>query len=291
LQKKFINIELYITIIGEVMQNKIKILEKIKEPEDRLFIAHILDKACKAAKIHKIVCTDFMDPRKKALAERCLKGNIDIGYFFYGGYTGAEREMLFFAPDFIYSDYIYDNDLQIPNIDFLPFINIINIRNKSINKLTHRDYLGALLGLGIKREKLGDIVIGTDFCSVAVTADISEFILYNLEKVGNAKVSVSLSQNGMIEKEEKDAREIKANVAALRIDCIAGAGFGISRSKVAELLKSQKLMLNWETVTSPSKQLKEGDVISIRGKGRIVLEQIGNNTKKNRINITLKKFS
>jgi len=113
---------------------------------------------------------------------------------------------------------------------------------------------------------------------------------YNLLKVGNANVEVTLRDVGDIQFKGPSFREIKATVASLRLDCVASSGFGISRSKIGEFIKAEKVSLNWEKTTSLTKQVSEGDTISIRGKGRVIVDKIGAMTKKGRISITLLKY-
>jgi RNA-binding protein YlmH len=120
--------------------------------------------------------------------------------------------------------------------------------------------------------------------------EISDFIKYNLEKVSNVKVDIKEVEEDELEVPESKVKEIRTTVPSLRLDSVSSAGFGISRSKIAELIKNERLSHNWETTDSVTKQVKEGDTISIRGKGKVVLEKIEGKTRKDRIFIILKKF-
>jgi len=160
----------------------------------------------------------------------------------------------------------------------------------SRGSVSHRDYLGSLIGLGIKREKIGDILIKDEHCLVIVENDVADYIKYNLEKVGNIKVELDYVGLDSLQAREQKVKEIRTTVASLRLDSVASAGFGMSRSKVQEYIRAEKVNLNWETTTSLKKSVKEGDLISIRGKGRVLVQEIGGTTKKDRISVYLKKF-
>lgn len=263
------------------MLNKELILKKISKIDDKLFISKILDKALKSMNIVSVVHSDFLDPYQKALVEKAFSGCEDIDCTFDGGYAGAERTIIFFHPAFI----SFNDD-----IDRDSFFKVLRITLNSRDSLSHRDYLGSLMGLGIKREKIGDILVYEEACDVVVLAEIADYIRYNLTKIGSTKVGVEVKSTGELQVPEPKVREINTTVASLRLDCISSAGFGMSRNKAAEFIKAEKLNLNWEMTNSPTKQVKEGDTITIRGKGRVVIEKIGGTTKKGRISITLKKF-
>jgi RNA-binding protein YlmH len=156
--------------------------------------------------------------------------------------------------------------------------------------LTHRDYLGALMGLGIKREKIGDILVSEETCSIIVLNEIADYIFYNLDKVGNTRIKTVITDVDELVSREPKLKEISATVASLRLDCIASAGFGISRSKMVDFIKGEKVNLNWDGVSNPTKQVKAGDTISMRGMGRLVLDSVGGTTKKDRIKVVLKKY-
>jgi RNA-binding protein YlmH len=156
--------------------------------------------------------------------------------------------------------------------------------------LSHRDYLGSLMGLGIKREVTGDIIVTEDKCSIIVLNEIAGYIAGNLIKVGNAGVSLKLLDIMDLSVPEPKAAEINTTVAALRLDSFCAPAFGISRSKAAEFIKAGKVKLNWEITLNTDKAVCEGDTISLKGKGRAVLEKIGGRSRKDRLAIHIKKF-
>lgn len=270
-------------VIGRLIDNMVdkdKILKKVSKIEDKLLIAKVLDKAFKTQKAKVYAYTDFMDPYQKGLIEKLLAGESGLDFDFDGGYDGAERVITVFRPDFMsYDEDSFEMPFRLVDITF-------NIKES----LNHRDFLGSLIGLGIKREKIGDILVREDGCSIVVLGDIAEYIKYNLARVGNVNVKVELKDMDDIQLEELEVKIINKTVASLRLDCIAAAGFGMSRNKVTEFINAEKVFVNWNAVPNTAKVLNEGDTISLRGKGRIILEEVGRTTKKGRIGISIKKL-
>lgn len=261
------------------MIDKDVLIRRAGKIEDRLLLSRILDKAVKTENSSEVTHTDFLDPYQRKLVEKTLSDISEVSYDFNGGYEGAEREIIVFRPNFM-SEYL----------DYENFLKVLKVGIKGRNSPSHRDYLGSLMGLGIKREKIGDILVGDKSCDIIVLSDVAEYLKYNLTKVGNTKVKADICNLDCIQVPETKVKEINTTVASLRLDCVSSAGFGISRSKASQLIKAEKLYLNWELSNSLNKQVKEGDVITIRGKGRIEVSKVGGKTRKDRINILLKKF-
>lgn len=261
--------------------NKDEIIKKVSKSEDKLIVAKVLDKLYLSEKTNKMMTTDFLDPHMQNVVSLSLNSSNINNYLFYGGYEGAERSVVIFCPSNMPTS-------QAPESTGLFKVLKINLLHRG--NISHRDYLGSLMGLGIKREKIGDILIKDEHCLVIVLNDVADFIKYNLVKVGNVKVEVDYAELDSLAAYEPKVKEIRTTVASLRLDCVASVGFGISRSKTQEYIKAEKVNLNWEITPSIAKAVKEGDVITIRGKGRVVLKEVGRTTKKDRISIYLKKF-
>lgn len=259
--------------------NKNELLKMVSKLEDRIMVSRLLDKA-EQCRYSSFVYSDFLSPHEAAIARLVLDKAGGVFYTLTGGFEGAERVLAAMSSDFI------DTDAALLNAP----ISYLRITPAIDNNLSHRDYLGSLLGLGIKREKMGDILVYEKYADVFLIDKIAEYILYNLDKIGNVKVECELQQVYQYTPPERKDKVINTTVASVRADSVTASGFGISRTKVMEYFKAQRVNINWETVTNPSKQLSEGAVISIRGKGRIVLDKIGRATSKNRINIVIKRF-
>lgn len=255
-----------------------RIIEKYTDYEDRLLANKILDTIEYCKKNFAYKATVFLDPRQQKLAEGILRLDRDIAFHFDGGVQGSERQLCIIR----HEDYD-EEDIEQP-------YEIIEMTwyNKNTKKPTHRDFLGSLIGSGIKREMLGDIMLQEDSAYVICSKELSDYILYNIDRIGSTPVKLKLADH--VEAAAEDEKVITATVASLRLDSVISAGFGISRTKAVELIKSGRVRVNWEENDLTSKIIKQSDVISLRGKGRIILDEIAGNTKKDRIRITMKKF-
>ncbi|HYE80613.1 MAG TPA: YlmH/Sll1252 family protein [Clostridia bacterium] len=259
------------------MKDNNQILDRFRDYEDRVLVNELLEYAEVCTSGYTLRSTDFLDPRQQKIAEDVLSRQKGISYGFFGGIEESERAVCV----------IHDENYEITEED-IP-IGIISITwNRISRKLSHRDFLGSILGCGIKREKIGDIILDECRAYVACMSDITRYLLYNLNKVGSTAVSVSEAVE--VQKKEEKVKTISSTVASLRLDSLVATGCGVSRAKAAETIKSGKVKVNWEDTSNSSKEIKQGDVISIRGKGRIVLEEVSGTTKKDRIKITIKKY-
>ncbi len=259
------------------MKDNKLISDRYKEYEDKVLVNELLEYAKVCTSGYTVRCTDFLDPRQQKIAEEILGMQKNVSYEFFGGIENSERAVCV----------IYDMNYEISEEDIQ--ITILSITwSKNSRGLSHRDFLGSILGCGIKREKVGDIILDEEQAYVACMSDISRYLLYNLNKVGNTAVNVSETREA--QKKEEKVRIIASTVASLRLDSLIATGYGISRAKAVETVKSGKVKVNWEDAESVSKEMKQGDVISLRGRGRIVLEEVSGTTKKDRIRIVIKKY-
>lgn len=264
------------------MRSRQELLKPIAKPEDRLALSKLLDKAEFTLKTNKPAHSEFLDPHQASLAERILASADACECGFFGGFPGAERVIAIFYPDFTTEDEKEEYSSYV--------LKVLEIEPNARGSLSHRDYLGALMALGIKREVTGDIIVKEEKCNIIVLSDIAGYIAANLSKVGNTGVSVSILDIMDLSVPEPKTAEIRTTVAALRLDSICAPAFGISRSKAAEYIRAGKVNLNWEMTQNPDKLVREGDTISIKGKGRAVLEKVGGKTRKDRLTISIRKL-
>lgn len=261
------------------MIKKDKILTHLHKPEDRSTVARIIDQIETVARGHELQVSDFYDPYNQNLIDTILSGDLNVKLAWSGGYNGAERQRMIMLPTSLADD---ASDAH---------ISYIRIRaNLKFQQLNHRDYLGAILSLGIKREKVGDLLPLSDGCQVIVDSDMVAYIKMNLQKIHRVSVSVETIQSAEIVLPVEKIKEIKTTVSSLRLDAVSGVGFGVARSEIANDIKGEKVKLNWGVCTDPAKKLKEKDIISIRGKGRLSLDQINGATRKGKIAILIKRF-
>lgn len=240
--------------------------------EEKLFCARMKDLARSAEK-GKICFSDFLTPAERSwlLCMKELQGMCRID--FIGGYDEAERVRAKFSP----ADFDYETEVPIKSV---------KIRCR-MGEFTHRDVLGSVLGLGITRGKVGDILIADNECIVICESGIADYIVDNLERVGRLGVKVEICENIEVPTIEKE--RISVSVASLRLDSIVSEGFSISRTKASEMIREGLCFVNWIKTESPSQSIKIGDVITLRGKGRVTLSGIGGQSRKGKTFIELLK--
>ena len=247
-------------------------------PLEKAMLERIRDKIEMVQSSNLPQVTDFLDPHQQQVVESYLKTCKEVKFMTYGGYPGAERAKIAVMP----SNWIAESvDLG---------ISLVEVKGSpKFKELTHRDYLGAALNLGLKREKLGDIIVGEQSAVIIIDEGVTSFLLQNLSQVNTISVALEEISPEKLVTPEENSKIISGTVASLRLDAVAGLGFGYSRSKIARVIKADQVKLNWQRVNDPSSQLKTGDVISLKGRGRIVLEDILGESKKGRLRIVVKK--
>ena len=255
---------------------KLKLTAHIKDIELKNKMYKVIDKANSCLKNYDIKATEFLNPFEVKNAIDILNSESDLKYKVDGGYKNAERQLIYIFPYYIEEDNL-ESDLRVIQIEG-------NFKFKSIS---HRDYLGALLNLGIKREKIGDILIHDNFCQVVVSEDICDFIIINLDKVSRNKVKVKEITVKDIIQSEQNFKEISFTVSSLRVDSIISGVYNLSRNESVKLIKCERVNVDYEKITSPSREIKSNSLISVRGYGRTIVE-VGDLTKKGRTKVKAK---
>ncbi|HED24564.1 MAG TPA: RNA-binding protein [Firmicutes bacterium] len=223
--------------------------------------------------------TSFLDPRLLELAEAVLKNNPAHSYTIGGGYPEAERNVIHLSP--------VSRPVEAPPVKAV----LVEVSEISA-ELGHRDLLGAVLGLGLRRDQIGDIVHQQNNGTAVMVLDTkADYIAANLIQVGRRNVTCRVVDPGELSLMETTGKEIRGTVASLRADAVLALGFGLSRSRVTLLIKGGLVRVNWRPVYSPSMQLKEGDQLSLKGKGRLLLEKVEGETRRGRLHLSLKRYS
>lgn len=253
----------------------------MKGKSDKLFFAKLGDMVSQSERNSISVFSNFLDERQCAEAECWCRNNTGgLLYKFWGGYKDAARRMLAVYPD--YNENYIINDFPIKCITF---------SYRKEDRLTHRDFLGTLMGMNFRREIIGDIITGEGITQIFATDIAGRLISSVVSKVGRTGVKVSDSKPFELSVSDMQKfMDISCTVASLRLDCIVAAAANISREKASMLIRGEKVDVNHLSAGSVSKELKEGDIISIRGCGRFVVSGINGFTRKNRIHIILKKY-
>ena len=257
-----------------------KNIDKIAQtPEDRLLLAKLWDKVNAGIRKNIPAHTGFLSPREQNLAEY-LFGNQE-GLYLFGGYEDAERKMYVYLPDYMDSNALYSEES--------PVISLRAVFYKDEHP-NHRDFLGALMGCGITRESVGDILVSDNSCDFFVTEEIAEYILQNFDKAGRTSLQISAISLDQVCLPEQAVSEIKDTVASVRLDAIISSGFRISRTTAAEYILAGKAAIDGLPCEKPDKAISENSKVSVRGLGKLTLYQIGHTTKKGRISVTIHRY-
>ncbi|GAV21805.1 RNA-binding protein [Carboxydothermus pertinax] len=227
----------------------------------------------------RVVLTDFLDPAMAALTRERLQKFPEVNYKVDGGYPNAERVRFAFFPN-----YIFPEDVEL-NIGFLEISG-----NFKFQTVTHRDFLGAILATGIKREKIGDLIIIPNGCQVILDRDLVPYLIQEVDKVHRVGVTVREIVREELLLPEAKTREVIAFVKSLRLDSVGASGFGISRSQMVKEIEGQKVRVNWKLQVKPSYEVAPGDVISLRGRGRVEVLEIAGTSKSGRSKVVLKRY-
>ena len=255
-------------------------IEKIaKTAEDKVLLAKIWDKIQAGMRKNIPANTGFLTLRELDMC-RYLFGNQE-GLLPFGGYEGAERQMLVYLPEYLEQDSLYEDDSP-----------LVCLRATFYDGDTpsHRDFLGALMGEGIARETVGDICVGKGQCDFFVTAEIAPYILHSFIGAGRTKVHLEKIPFSEVSVPEPETKEIKDTVASVRLDSVISSGFRIGRSTATQYVHGGKVAIDGLPCEKPDKIVEEGAKISVRGLGKIKLRSIHGQTKKGRISIIIDRY-
>ncbi|GAA0135871.1 RNA-binding protein [Paenibacillus sp. YSY-4.3] len=249
-------------------------------PEERPFVDRAWEWVVNAGDYHEVKLSDFLDPRQCHIVENLANRHADVSIRLDGGFPEAERRRALIAPDY------REIEAEPMNMKVLS----ITSDDQKLASLQHGDYLGAILGLGLKRDKIGDIHVREDGCHVIVAEEISAFLDMNLRQVH--RVSVATDVLGLEALRTADAvlEPLDITVASLRLDGIASDVFRLSRSKIVVPIKAGRCRVNWKTEEDPSKSLKPGDIVALQGFGRFKVLEADGMTKKGRHRVRIGKF-
>ena len=244
-----------------------------------MLLAKLWDKINAGIRKNIPASTCFLSPRELEMA-RFLFGEPE-GLHAFGGYGDAERKMLAYLPEYLEEDALYEEDSPCVCLraEFYPG-----------DTLSHRDFLGALMGAGIGRETVGDICVGREHCDFFVTREIAPYILQNFISAGRTKLRLKQIPLKDADIPAPEVKEIKDTMASLRLDSVISSGFRIGRSLAAQYVTTGKAAIDGLPCEKPDKQIAEGMKISVRGLGKIKLQKINGRTKKDRISVVIHRY-
>lgn len=249
-----------------------------QERSDQLLLARIWDKYEQTERKNVPSATVFLSPRERQLAQAMLNAaGVREGYFFDGGYEEAERSILIFLPDWA----------EEPTGDELVFLRAAFHGEES---LTHRDILGSLMGLGVTRERVGDILVSPHSADIVAAPSLREFFLREWAQAGRVKLTVTEIERSELCIPQAQVKVIRDTVSSLRLDAVAATAFSMSRGRAAELIAAGKVNLDHVPCLKGDKLVEEGAVVTARGLGKAKLVQVGGLSKKGRIGITVERY-
>lgn len=249
--------------------------------EDKMLLAGAEDKYQQCSEQYRVTHTNFLDLRQRSLIEKhwreMSRSGGDVRLEFYGGYDDAERTVAVFLPD-------YADVSECP-------LSVIRIKAVQGGRtLTHRDYLGSLTGLGLKREMTGDILTAENGADIIVLDEVKDFILMNYSKAGRVSLKPEAVELSELCIPEKKTVIIRDTVASLRLDNVISSAFRTSRAKAADAIRAGVVFVNSIQSEKPDMQVEEGAKLVLRGKGKAYLMEVGGRTRKDRINIIIEKY-
>lgn len=262
--------------------DKVMELTKSQKDEDKLLIAKVLDKIKLVQARNRFENTDFLDLAQKAMIQEILTKRKESNYEFYGGFKQAERTMLVLFPYTYSENKIYNQIMSVIRV---------TLPKEQWGKYEHKTYLGAIIKLGVKREKVGDILVRNDGADIIISKDIEKFLLNSL----NGLVRFQKSNIEKIDIEdinfvEKEKQIIKINVPSMRLDAIVGELAKVSRNDANNYISQERVFVNFKQELRNSIQVEESAIITIRGKGRFTISKILGETRSGRINLEVQKW-
>ena len=244
--------------------------------EERFFVGSVYDKLYAARDRYNTCFTFFLSERQAELSKMVLASECCGSYLLYGGSESSERLMLG-----IFAEH------ETPAEEAFP-IKALKFTYRAGDKLTHRDFLGSLMSLGITRESVGDIRVGEGSTVVFLT-DTAAREARSVSKVGRVGVRITEGYDPQ-ELSSPELLPITGTVSALRLDCVLALALRCSRTKADTLITSGAVTVRGQTIDSVSKRIDEGDTFTARGYGKYILSKIGRSTKKDRVFIEIGKF-
>ncbi|AWC33457.1 RNA-binding protein [Bacillus cytotoxicus] len=240
-------------------------------PEEASFVDKVLEWKRAVEEYHQVKLTDFLDPRQQQIVTTIVGQQGDVSLQFNGAAPKAERKRALFYPDYLA---LNEEEFQVEVLE-------IDYPSKFYT-LEHRQILGALMSLGLKREKYGDIFIQENRVQIVVAKEVVSYIEMNLQSIGKTKVSLfSVSAENVLQLQD-EWREQFGTVSSLRLDVVLAEILHLSRQKVQPLIKNGLVKVNWKVVDQTSYECLPGDILSVRGHGRSKLFSVDGRTKKDK---------
>lgn len=260
------------------MKNFEKYYDFIRDDETKNSVRKIADKVLYVNKNFTSAATEFTNPYVAELSLPIIN-NYDINFELFPSFEHSERKVFILYPDYLKS------------IDKDEFVTGLRIHNRSKFKiLKHSDYLGSLMSLGIDRNKTGDIYVYDDYADVVVHSDISDYILYNLDKIGHNKVEIEKTKVDDLNFKEQEHVILNITSSSMRIDNIIKHITCKSREIASNMIRAGNVKVNWKVEEKTASEIKEKDMISISKYGRYKISKIAGITKNGRYKVEIRHY-
>jgi len=255
-------------------------IEKIaKTPEDKVLLAKLWDKINSGIARNIPANTRFLSPREQEMA-RFLFGSVP-GLHSFGGYPGAERQMLCYLPEYLDTNDLYGADSP---------ISCLRATFYQGDTPSHRDFLGALMGVGVVRDAIGDICVDRGSCDFFASSEIVPWLLQNFTNAGRTKLHLQQIPISEVKVPEPEVRQIHDTLASMRLDSVIASGFRVGRSLASQYVTTGRVAIDGLPCEKPDKPVEEGTKISVRGLGKILLKKVNGQTKKGRISVVIDRY-
>lgn len=236
--------------------------------EEQELLKRAEDLSVRSVKKWEITHTAFLTPAEKMLLQKRFHPEPGCEMRFYGGYEDAERSIAVFRPE------------DSPEPESGELLRAVHYK-AYFGEPGHRDYLGALIASGISRDRLGDIVINGEeawvFCLPGIVSHLTA-----IDRIGRISVRAEEIPPEKVPSQKRETKSVSFTVQSMRVDAVAAGMFHLSRSKCADCIREGLLSLNYSTCEKTDTEVREGDIISLRGCGKGVVTELGGNSRKGR---------
>ncbi|MBC8572248.1 YlmH/Sll1252 family protein [Jingyaoa shaoxingensis] len=261
--------------------------------DEVLFQRRVIDLANLADRRSMIMFSDFLNLNELNIYHSSKKELAFVTCRLFGGYETAERQMIAFIPDALSYD-MEDTETKDGSLPYgweFPFVCICirPLHEKYTDKLTHRDFLGAILNIGIERNKIGDILLTDDGTYVFCHETMAELLCRELTHIRHTSVAAQITDLDSFSWQPV-YETIHGTVASLRLDSLLSLAFGSSRSSLTSLVENGSIYVNGRLTTSNGYKLKNGDIISARGYGKFQFCSVLSETRKGRLSVEIKRY-
>ncbi len=249
-------------------------------PEEKLLIDRFIDWRQQAEQRYVPKLTDFLDPRRQQILRSVVGEGGAVRALFNGGYGQAERKRALLLPPY---GEAAEDDFQLGYVEVVFPARFV--------ALTHRQLLGAVLGCGVERSKIGDLIVTGERAQFICTREIESFLLLNLTAVGRTHVECRpIGADRLLHKTQEWSDYI-VTVSSLRLDAVVSEVYRLSRTKSAAMIARGMVKVNWAVEDQKDAEVYEGDVLSLRGYGRSKIISVDGSTKKHKIRLQYGKLN